>query len=50
MREALTHSQPVPLEPEGPVPALAVRGATVLPSAEEAEARLVRDWLVVEGI
>ena len=50
MREALTHSQPVPLEPEGPVPALAVRGATVLPSAEEAEARLFRDWLVVEGI
>ncbi|WP_145138853.1 hypothetical protein [Roseomonas gilardii] len=50
MREALPHPSPIALEPEGPVPALADRGTTLLPSAEEAEARLIRDWLVVEGI
>jgi hypothetical protein len=50
MREALPQPSPISLEPEGPVPSLAGRGTPVPSSAEEAEARLVRDWLVVEGI
>lgn len=50
MREALPQPSLISPQPEGPVPAMADRRTARPPTAEEAEARLVRDWLVVEGI